>query len=220
MNALRECVTPYIPYLNKNPKRRKNIRFHYADYKFRGGTLEDLKNVFNGSNILTYDKYLLKNTLDVQWSDYMKQSTVDLFLASLDPSVTASQLSIMAVDLFLKDVKDGYADAKKEDKFTRYGCDKYRDVFVECLTATLLNKTYPMKITTNFRLFVVYRFFMDMYSLCRVMRNEGNFYKNMIHYSGTVHTYNMRFMLVKLGFTEVQIDDLNTYDMRNPQSNI
>ena len=211
IDILRSCVSPYIPFLNKNPKRRKNVRFHFADYEHKGGTIEDFTKIFNGSDLFTYSKFFLKDPEDIsiEMSDYMNKSTVDLYKVSLTPSISNDELSKRAVDLFLKEVKDDYAGTGKEDKFTRHGCDKYRDVFVECLTVILNISKY-----SNFRLFLVYRFFMDMYSLCRLMRKEGNFYKNIIYYSGYAHTESLHCMLIKLGFKEVEIDDLNSYDVR------
>jgi hypothetical protein len=65
LSALRDCVTPYIPYSNKNPKRKKNVRFHFSDYEHKGGILEDLFNIFDENSVFLSINISVKKYEDV-----------------------------------------------------------------------------------------------------------------------------------------------------------
>jgi hypothetical protein len=218
LQTLRGYFSHFIP---KNSKKRthtkKNIRFHFSDYLQPISTSNDLEQLNTTYSAefklgpISFKSPDDESIRSLNWLLSMKQNTINLYRASFNPQVTNRDLSVMAINIFFEDLEKAYSrNIVKLDKFLRHGCDKFKEIYVDCLTADLDSMHAPL----NNRLFYVGRFYMDVYSLCRMMRTEGNYYKNIIHYAGLKHSENMRFMLLRLGFTEINIDHLNIYDRR------
>lgn len=55
-------------------------------------------------------------------------------------------------------------------------------------------------------LFTLHRIIMDMYTSCRILRNEDGWYNNIIVYAGALHTYNMAHLLNSNGYSIQKYD--------------
>ena len=47
----------------------------------------------------------------------------------------------------------------------------------------------------------IYRFFMDMYTVCRLLKTDGEWYKNIAVYAGSTHVLRIGTILQEIGFT-------------------
>ena len=75
----------------------------------------------------------------------------------------------------------------------------YRDVFIESL------KKHTNSIDEFY--FNVQRFFMDMYTCCRIMKTDAGWYKNIVIYAGDNHVQNYIDILTRLGFESHELPE-------------
>jgi hypothetical protein len=59
--------------------------------------------------------------------------------------------------------------------------------------------------TIEFFYFTVQRFLMDFFTCCRILKEDGRWYKNIVIYAGFVHTRNIERLLLSLGFQNVPL---------------
>ena len=59
--------------------------------------------------------------------------------------------------------------------------------------------------TIDYFYFIVGRFLMDFYTCCRILKEEGRWYKNIVIYAGAAHTDNIEQMLLLLDFQNVPL---------------
>jgi hypothetical protein len=65
--------------------------------------------------------------------------------------------------------------------------------------------------TIDFFYFCVQRFLMDFFTCCRILKEEGRWYKNMVIYAGSFHTENIERMLLSMDFQNVPLPPIH-YD--------
>jgi len=58
---------------------------------------------------------------------------------------------------------------------------------------------------------LVQRFLMDFFTCCRILKEEGRWYKNIVIYAGFVHTRNIERMLLSLDFQNIPLPSIH-YD--------
>jgi hypothetical protein len=59
--------------------------------------------------------------------------------------------------------------------------------------------------------FIVQRFLMDFFTCCRILKEEGRWYKNIVIYAGTFHTENIERILLSLDFKHIPLPPIH-YD--------
>ena len=105
---------------------------------------------------------------------------------------------------FFKKVYDVLADAKFFKKC--YSGDRFIEWGILQNVFTRLWREYnPVESTIEHFYFTLTRFFMDFFTCCRIMKEEGRWYKNIVIYAGATHTTNIGRILLLLGFTMVPI---------------
>jgi hypothetical protein len=57
--------------------------------------------------------------------------------------------------------------------------------------------------TIEYFYFIVHRFLMDFFTCCRILKEEGRWYKNIVIYAGAAHTRNIERILLLLDFQNV-----------------
>ena len=121
----------------------------------------------------------------------------ELFLQSSESSKIA----------FFKKVYETLADSKYFKKCYSGGrfmeWNILRDAFIEYW------RDNP-KTIENFY-FCVQRFLMDFFTCCRILKEEGRWYKNMVIYAGFVHTRNIERMLLSMDFQNIPLPEIH-YD--------
>jgi hypothetical protein len=65
--------------------------------------------------------------------------------------------------------------------------------------------------TIEYFYFCVQRFLMDFFTCCRILKEEGRWYKNIVIYAGFGHTINIERMLLSLDFQNVPLPPIQ-YD--------
>ena len=65
--------------------------------------------------------------------------------------------------------------------------------------------------TIEFFYFIVQRFLMDFFTCCRILKEEGRWYKNIVIYAGTFHSKNIERILLSLDFQNVPLPSIH-YD--------
>jgi len=126
----------------------------------------------------------------------------ELFLQSSESSKIA----------FFKKVYETLADSKYFKKCYSGGrfmeWNILRDAFIENWRDTI---DYKDNNTIENFYFCVQRFLMDFFTCCRILKEEGRWYKNMVIYAGFVHTRNIERMLLSLDFQNVPLPPIH-YD--------
>jgi len=212
LHMLRVYFSHYVPtYLQGNHLSKKNIRFHFSDYVQPNSTIEDISKIYSQySQLFTETAHTLRNPEEfnkmVDITKLLNEKTISLYYASLNEKITNRKLAVTAINLFFEDMKEAYS--VKHDKFSRHGCDKLKPHFIKCMTNQL-----NTLVRTNQRLFWLYRSYMDFYSVCRMMRTEANYYKNIVYYAGNNHVSKIHCILRELGFEKVDVDGFNTFDL-------
>jgi hypothetical protein len=97
-------------------------------------------------------------------------------------------------------------DALRESRYFRkcYGGDPsrqelpsweiYREAFLACYWVHITNKSI------NPFYFYIQRFFVDMYTCCRIMKKDPRWFKNIVIYTGALHTNVYIFVLSRMGY--------------------
>jgi hypothetical protein len=83
-----------------------------------------------------------------------------------------------------------------------------RDTFIEGWRDTIV---YKDNNTIEWFYFIVQRFLMDFFTCCRILKEEGRWYKNIVIYAGYVHTRNIERMLRLLDFKHIPLPPIH-YD--------
>ena len=83
-----------------------------------------------------------------------------------------------------------------------------RDAFIEDWRDTI---EYKDNNTIENFYFIVQRFLMDFFTCCRILKEEGRWYKNIVIYAGFGHTRNIERMLRLLDFQNVPLPPIH-YD--------
>jgi hypothetical protein len=65
--------------------------------------------------------------------------------------------------------------------------------------------------TIEFFYGIVQRFLMDFFTCCRILKEEGRWYKNIVIYAGSFHTENIERMLLLLDFKPILLPPIQ-YD--------
>jgi len=65
--------------------------------------------------------------------------------------------------------------------------------------------------TIEFFYFIVQRFLMDFFTCCRILKEEGRWYKNIVIYASSFHTENIERMLLSLDFKPIPLPPIH-YD--------
>jgi hypothetical protein len=215
MNTLRKTLVQYIPSPKKTKSKKTPIkrpfRVHWADYDPDEGFWAEVNAFFVDLNALKTSMKALGATPPPKGETLPFSSpTLQRYLASKNYSARLVQLyracyeespdvtSQLAVDWMLE-----------EGNLSKNACARYRDVYVETLTARLRESTAHK----GYALFLCFRFFMDVFTFCRMMRSEGRWYKNMVLYAGHNHVRNVASLLLKSGFVLHDVDRFNTYDV-------
>ena len=81
-----------------------------------------------------------------------------------------------------------------------------RDAFIE-----MWRENSKDNNTIEWLYFLVQRFLMDFFTCCRILKEDGRWYKNIVIYAGYVHTRNIERMLLSLDFQNVPLPPIH-YD--------
>jgi hypothetical protein len=105
---------------------------------------------------------------------------------------------------FFKKVYDVLADAKFFKKC--YSGDRLIEWGILQTVFTRLWREYnPVNSTIEHFYYTLTRFFMDFFTCCRILKEEGRWYKNIVIYAGATHTTNIGRILLLLGFRMVPL---------------
>lgn len=123
----------------------------------------------------------------------------ELFLQSTDESKLSFVKRVYDMLASSKFFKKCYGDAR----FIKW--EILRRVFLKSWRHQSSN---PERNTIEEFYFMVERFFMDFFTCCRLLKDEGRWYKNIVIYAGALHTNNIGRMLYSLGFTNIPLPDI------------
>jgi hypothetical protein len=107
--------------------------------------------------------------------------------------------------LFFKKVYDKLIDSKYFKKC--YSGDRFiewkilQETFIEFWNGFSVNNI-------EFFYFCVQRVLMDFFTCCRILKEEGRWYKNIVIYAGYAHTSNIERMLLSLDFQNIPLPSI------------
>jgi hypothetical protein len=92
-------------------------------------------------------------------------------------------------------------DALRESTFFKKCYENSRQVPWEIYRGVFIARVLSEDDSIDLFYKKVQRFFMDMYTCCRIMKTDAGWYKNIVIYAGDWHVQNYILILTKLGYT-------------------
>lgn len=188
-------------------------------------TIKSLEPTFNMNHLTSL--YLLRSqinhildidTPEIPWAMHDKRvvslyrDSPSTFQTHVFDTIPDKELFVQTKDLskwfFLRKVYEALDTSKffrkcfirDNERFISWS--RIRDVFIQ-----RWNHEKEDNSIENFY-FVIQRFFMDFFACCRLLKDEGRWYKNIVIYAGVAHTENIENLLRLLKFTNVPLPDI------------
>jgi hypothetical protein len=219
INQIRRVLSPYIPTQGHPPRKTfPKARAHYLDFSFDPGHKK-----FNTLlNLFTCLAYTNKSTDTRQTTmDKIKTELIELSRFMDDDD---SGYPLTDDNFRFAFGKEPFA-ARKHTLRLIFNCafDELRRVVLNrCYrqgrniktseyTKIFLELIETLRCTEIEFYFQIHRFLMDIYTCCRILKTDANerWYKNMVVYTGGMHTARALKILQLYGFTLKNIDFKN-----------
>ena len=215
INEIRRLISSYIPTQGHPPRNWfPKARAHYLDLDFLPGhkkynTLLDLitRLAYNSSQARTFIDKIKKELIGLSYfmdDDSGYPLTDDVFhLAFSNQPFAARKNALQLIFNCAFDELRRVVLNKCYREGRNIKTSEYAKIFMSIVESSNCNETKYY--------FQMHRFLMDIYTCCRILKRDADekWYKNMVVYTGAMHTARCLKLMQLYGFTIQNIDFMN-----------